>query len=354
MLVGQVRLADTTLAQGTVTLHLVSPNESGEVDSTSVDADGGFRFDLPRVPDSGGRGEIYFASIRYAGILYFGPAIAQADQLDSLYLVQVYDVETAPLEGADLVISTRNLFLEQHDEAGWQATDLFELRNELDRTLVADEGGLVWSYPLPEGATDFQLGDATALPDDAIVFSEGRIELRAPLPPGDRVFVARYSIPGPPIALPMPGVTEVMELLVREPAPRLDVDGLLAVELVSIEPGSSYRRYSGVDLEALVVSLDEAEVEGGGLRPEWLTALLVLILGGAGLLAVYRPGRRVAARIVQPAVADTETGGAGGAVSRKSLILRVAKLDARLAEAESAEETERLQAERARLLAMIS
>ncbi len=353
MLTGQVRLADTTLTQGTVILHLVSPNESGEVDSTKVDAEGRFRFDLPRVPDSDGSGEIYFASIRYAGILYFGPAIARAIQLDSVYLVQVYDVEPAPPEGASLVISTRNLFLEQSNEDGWRATDLFELRNDLNRTLVAEDGGLVWSYPLPAGATDFALGDASALPEEAITFSDGRIELRAPLPPGDRVFVARYTIPAPPIELPMPGVTEVMELLVREPAPPLDVEGLTAVELVTIEPGSSYRRYSREDIQDLVVSLVEGE-STSGLPTEWLAVFLIMLLGGAGLFAIYRPRRRAAEMVARQQLGSVEGYRSGNSVTRESLLLRIARLDARLAEMEGSDEAEELKAERARLLATIT
>lgn len=352
MLTGQVRIADTTLTEGTVILHGVSPNESGEVDSTSVDTQGRFRFDLPRVPDSGGGGQIYFASIRHEGILYFGPAIAQPDQLDSTYVVQVYGVQVAPIDGAQLAISTRNLFFEIDDGGGWRATDLFEIRNDLDRTLVADDEGMVWSYPLPAGATDFQLGDATALPDNAVTFVDGRIELRAPLPPGERVFVARYAIPAPPLEIPMPGVTETMEFLVREPAPALDVDGLEPVALVSIEPGSSYRRYSGTDIESIDVRVDDAE-DQGVLPPEWLTAILLAVLGGAGLFAIYRPNKRVAALIQeQPSstsVADTSPASA----TRESLILDIARLDARLDELDDPVEAERLQMERARLLTMI-
>lgn len=353
VLTGQVRLADTTLTQGTVILHLVSPNESGEVDSTTVDAEGRFRFDLPRVPDSDGRGEIYFASIRHAGILYFGPAIARAIQLDSVYLVQVYDVEPAPPEGVSLVISTRNIFLEQPNEDGWRATDLFELRNDLNRTLVAQDGGLVWSYPLPAGATDFALGDASTLPDDAITFSDGRIELRAPLPPGDRVFVARYTIPASAFELPMPGVTEVMELLIREPAPPLNVDGLEAIELVSIEPGSSYRRYSGEDIQDLVVRLVEGESRSG-LPSEWLTVFLILLLGGAGLFAIYRPHRRAAEMVASQQSLSVDDDGPRNSGTRKSLLLRVAQLDARLAETEDSDEAEKLSTERASLLATLS
>ena len=72
-------------------LHQVSPDFTGEIDSVAVGPGGSFRLTLPHVPDHEARSEVFFASLRYREILYFGPAITDPIHLDSLYLIQVYD-----------------------------------------------------------------------------------------------------------------------------------------------------------------------------------------------------------------------------------------------------------------------
>ncbi|HZD03804.1 MAG TPA: hypothetical protein VE173_02770, partial [Longimicrobiales bacterium] len=105
----------------TVVLHRVTVDTAGEIDSVRVDSNGRFRFRLPSVPDPGGRGEIYFASVRHQGILYFGAAIHRAVQLDSLYTIEVYDTAVVPAGGADLPLEVRYVVAEP-SENGWQIT----------------------------------------------------------------------------------------------------------------------------------------------------------------------------------------------------------------------------------------
>ena len=73
-------VADTALAEGVVVLHHVSDGEQGEVDSVRVGEEGSFSFTLPRAPDPG-RSDIYFASVRHDGVLYFGPAITRVPRV---------------------------------------------------------------------------------------------------------------------------------------------------------------------------------------------------------------------------------------------------------------------------------
>ena len=142
-------LGDSALGSATVVLHHVAESEQGEIDSTRAAPDGSFSFDLPTVPDPG-RDEVYFASVRHSGILYFGSPVNMAVQLDSLYEIRVYDTVTTPATGVQLPVEVRNIFLEANGDR-WQVTDLFQLRNDGERTLVAPENGYVWRYPLPEG-----------------------------------------------------------------------------------------------------------------------------------------------------------------------------------------------------------
>ncbi|MFC1575493.1 hypothetical protein ACFL5A_02455 [Gemmatimonadota bacterium] len=99
LLFGQVLVGSEPLEDGIVLLHQVSAEASGEIDSVRVEVDGTFQFFLPYVPDHTVHPEIFFASIEYRGLLYFGPALTDAIQLDSLYLIQAYDTVSVPEGG---------------------------------------------------------------------------------------------------------------------------------------------------------------------------------------------------------------------------------------------------------------
>ena len=129
---GSVQLADSALRVGTVVLHRVSDIEQGEIDSTRV-SNGLFSFTLPGIPNPA-LGDIYFASVRHQGVMYFGPPITQAIDLDSAYVIQVWDTILAPAEGLDVALQSRVLFFDPQGSS-WTVTDLFELRNDLDRTV---------------------------------------------------------------------------------------------------------------------------------------------------------------------------------------------------------------------------
>ena len=123
-------------------------------------------------------------------------------QLDSLYEIRTYDTLMAPEPGIPLPVQARNIFLEGEDGA-WQVTDLLQVRYEGDRTVVAREGGAVWRYPLPPGAMDPSVveGDFGV---EALDFEEGDVVVRSALPPGERLFVVRYTLPDPFLSLPLP------------------------------------------------------------------------------------------------------------------------------------------------------
>ncbi len=335
---------------GTVTLHRVTPDTAGELHSTRLGPDGGFSFRLPAVPDPGGRGDVYFASTRYRGILYFGTAVNRAVQLDSIYRIQVYDTTAAPPGGGSFPVAVRNLFLEQiEDEGPWRVVDLIQISNPGDRTVVAAEGEPVWSYPLPEGASDFQVGEGDISPG-SVTFEEGGVVVEAPIPPGERTYLFRYRLPELEFTLPLPGTTERLELLVREPAPPLSVPGLSRAETVELEPGSSYRRYAAADLEGRVVEVSRGS-SAGSVDIRWIAVGLALVLAVAGILAVRR-GR------TGPAPLGPEKGAHGApmpASERERILLRIAELDDEFEEIESPSEAERerYRDERGRLLARL-
>jgi hypothetical protein len=325
LLQGQAFVGDSVLGSGTVVLHEVTTVSQGEIDSVRVAPDGTFTLRLPAEPDRVDE-RFYFASLRHDGILYFGSALTEPQQLDSLYRIQAYDTLAVPVGGREIPILARNIFFEPAGE-DWQVTDIFQLRNEEGRTLVSPEGdGAVWRYPLPEGARDFNSGqDGLSL--DGSTLEEGSVVVRAAIAPGDRVFVFRYVLEDLFGSLPTPGVTGAFDLLVREPSPRVGVEGLELVGRVELEAGSTYRRYSGADVGPERVRLVEAEV-AGELPVEWIAVLMGMALAVVALVVmktVRRPGASLAES--GPGTSGARTGAGAGVGGRQALLLEVARLD---------------------------
>ena len=338
ILEGIVLEGDSTLDAGTVVLHRVGPDGAGgEVDETTVGAGGEFRFLLPGLADANAQGNIYFTSVDYEGVLYFGTGITVLEQLDSAYVIHVFQTEEVPPEGVSLPLEVRTMFIEFAGEE-WVVTDLFALDNRGTRTLVAQDDGVVWSYPLPAGATRAELGEGD-MPPDAVTFEGGRVFVSAPLPPGDRLLMIRYRLEDLGATIPAPGSTEVFEVLIKEPAPPLRIEGLAPVDVVALGPESTYRRYGGAELVDLNLTIVETE-DRGAPPLEWFAVLAAMMLLAAGVLAYAQPRRAV------PVGADLELG-------REALILEVARVDDALAEAADPDTRSELLERRAALLSLL-
>jgi hypothetical protein len=306
ILEGRVLLGDSAMPGGTVVLHRVSDVEQGEIDSTRV-SNGSFSFRLPGLPNPA-VGELYFASVRHQGVMYFGPAITQPIQLDSTYLIQAYDTILAPPEGMNLALEGRIVIFEPQGES-WSVMDVFTLHNELDRTIVARPGGRVWEYPLPGTATD--VTSEGEMSTDVLAYEDGGIVARGAIPPGERMFMVRYSLPSPEVSIPTVDTTGFFEVLVREPAPPIDITGLTPAGSEEIA-GGQYRRYSGeaVALPSVDISLGE---EAEPPPVEWVAVILAIVLAAGGVVALRARSARTSA------AARTDR--------RQELLLDVARLD---------------------------
>ncbi len=305
---GRVTLGDAGVGNAMVTLHEVALGGGSEIDSLMVAEDGSFAFELPGVPHPES-GTVFFASTLYEDILYFGVPVNSLIQLDSTYVIRVYETEPAPPGGANFPVSVRNLFL-QDMGTGWTVVDLIQIRNDGFRTLIPANGEPVWSYPLLGGAQDFEVGESD-LAEDAVRFADGRMYISAPVPPGERLYAVRYAVPGHQFVAPLPGLTETMELLVLEPSPPTVVTGLQPLPPVEVEEGVTYRRYAAGDIVDDAVGLLMGE-EAEELPLEWMAVILTVILAWLGLYAVYR----------DPARATASTAG-----ERRRLLREVAILD---------------------------
>jgi hypothetical protein len=347
-----------------VVLHRVDAVDAGALDTLPAAADGTFRFSLPTVPDPAGRGELYFASVEHQGVLYFGPPVSTAAELDSLYRIEVYDTLTVPAGGADLPVAVRYMLVEETGQ-GWSVTDLIELEVTGDRTLVAADSGATWRYLLPAGITDVQVGGGDIAPVSTVFEGEG-FTVSMPLTPGSRQMVLRYALPSLDLELPLPGETGELEVLVREPAPAIEVEGLVEVQPVELEPGVSYRRFAAASLvdSAVVLRAGEGAPGAGSDTLPWLMVITALGLTAVGVWAVRRGGPAPApgsgtARGTGPGpgrVDGTGAAGTAGAMTadeRERTLLEIARLDERIEATTQAAEIDRLRAERAALLARL-
>jgi len=305
---GEVRVADEPADTGTVVLHRVSASFTGEVDSVAVGSGGGFEFVIPGLPEATGE-DVYFASIRYQGVLYFGGPVTEAADTVGTYLIRAYPAVGAT-PGIHLPLRVRNTFAERAESGtGWRITDLFEIENNTQTTIIASEHGPSWSYPLPPGAVDFAVGESD-LASEAASYSGGRVNTSAPVPPGESVYLFRYRIAADAFTLPLEGATGSMELLFREPAGEFTVGGLAAVGPTELE-GGIFRRFAGRELAPSVVTVEPGRTAVPLDSVRLVAVLLALALTVAGSFLAMR------ARLRPARVAD----------SRRQTLVEIARLD---------------------------
>ncbi len=311
VLSGQVLVGDVPADTGTVVLHRVSATFTGEVDSTRVGPDGVFEVPVPDLAVEPA-GDVFFASIRYRNVLYVGGAITSTGDLADNYVIRAHPTVGAG-PGISLPIRVRNFFAVRDGAgSGWSVTDLFELRNDYGATVVSSEAGASWSYALPPGAVDFEVGESD-LPPGAASFGGGRIHVSAPIPPGESVYLLRYRIPAGEFTIPLEGVTESMELLIREPAGDLSVAGLMATEPITLDD-VTYRRFAGREVAPSVVRVGTGSplLPGGNLA--LLAVVLTLALALVGAVLAFRTRAR-------PPIAAADR--------RRRVLVEVARLDER-------------------------
>ena len=303
-------MGDELADSGTIVLHRVSAFFTGEVDSAAVGPGGAFELRVPETPAPGGT-DVYFASVRWDEVLYFGSAITGPPEQGTPYVVQAYPAAEAGTASPPVRVRVRNLFLELADPApGWRAMDLFELRNAAPATVVAGPSGATWSYPLPPGAVEFSVGESDLSPGAASV-SAGRVHVSSALRPGESVYLFRYRVSGDVLRIPMEGPTASMELLIREPAGELSVQGLAAAEPVELD-GTTYRRFAGREMAPAPVVVRSGDASAPVASIPVLAAVLAVALAVVGATAAMRAHSRRA-----PSAAG----------SRRQDLLEIAELD---------------------------
>lgn len=283
---GRLLLDGAPADSGTVVLHRVTPTDAGPVDSVRVGEEGRFRFELPELPQEAS-GEVYFASSRRDGVLYFGSPITDTVPLDSIYTIASYGTRPAPEAGLPFPVANRNLFVDE-GPMGWRVTDLIEIRNDSAATWVpGPDEHPVWRYPLPPGARSFRVGDGDLSPD-AVRFEDGALLVYSPVPPGEHLYMIQYELEDLEFSLPLPGTTETLEVLMKEPAPDVTLGGLERRQPVQLEPEVFYARWRADDVADRVVRVQRDEQGTPNDPRAWLGVALALVLLGAAIWAVRR------------------------------------------------------------------
>ncbi|MDE2762109.1 MAG: hypothetical protein OXQ94_16975 [Gemmatimonadota bacterium] len=306
VLAGRVLVADRPADTGTVVLHRVSGEWSGEVDSVALGEGGFFHLGLPADTDD----DVFFATVRYQDILYFGQAVTGLPEPGDSYVIRAYPAlpagpETGPRVRVRNVIATRS-----DSGEGWAVVDFFELLNGLSATLVPSDVRPSWSHALPHGARDPSVGRSDLSPGMAS-FRDGRVRVTAPVPPGESVYLLRYTLPTDDFSIPLEVAVGSMELLITEPAGDLAVAGLAAVDGVELE-GVRYRRFAGRDMAPSVVTVTAGTTRLPFGSLSLAAVFLTLLLACAGALVAARSRSAVA----------------GPASSRRRrVLLEIARLD---------------------------
>lgn len=310
VLVGELLLAGLPVDTGTVVLHRITPEEAGDIDSTAIGAGGSFRLDLPNLPVPGS-GEVFLASTRYEGVLYAGTPISDPLQLDTLYTIRAYPSVTAPAGGMSFPVSRREVWVDE-GPFGWQVTDVLEIMNSEAATRIpAAAGGAVWRYPLPADAIGGRILQVGPSAGPARV--EGTTLVASnPILPAENYYVVQYDLESIEFDLPLPGETGIVQVMVREPAPAVRVEGLARQPSEELEFGAIFMRWAGQTLRDQSIAIRMGE-EGGPTVLAWTSLGLALVLVAAGSVAIR--GR------------DAPVPVSGRRRIRRDIVVDIAKLD---------------------------
>jgi hypothetical protein len=325
---GVLRVGGAPADTGTVVLHRVTPEAAGPADSVRVGPGGAFAF-TPE-PPPGVDGAMYFATYRHEGVLFFAPPVAEFEAylaLEGPWAIDAWPSRPLPPEGGSFRVTYRNIFIEE-GPLGWRVTDVFEVGHEDPWSWTSPDPGAgvpVWSHPLPPSALNVQAAETEA--DLASLrLDRGALELLAPFPPGDRLFVVRYDLPSLEATFPLVGMNRVVELLVREPAPAFWVEGLRADAPVELEEGTEYRRWWAEGVRDIAPRIQLGE-PAAGIHPAWWAVGLALLLVAVGS-ALFAGPARSGAPVGPPLPAGTP------GRTRHQIKVEIAHLDEALARGE--------------------
>jgi hypothetical protein len=278
VLQGRVVKHGEPVAGAEVTLHRVTSSASGPVSEQRSAPDGSFRFVLPPVDTAGFT--VFFTTAEYRAVRYFGAPLHEGEPPEG-YAVQVYDT-TSSLPDS-VVLARRDAVLIPGNDGGWEVNEIVRVRNVAGRTLVPRDGIRSWELRLPANAREFEAGEGEVAPEQIRLVGD-RVVLLSPLVPGEHELFFRYTLPAgtDSAAFPLAGPVDTLNLYVRQPAPRVTVQGLANTRSVTVQ-GERFIQYGATGLPASSrISLAFDDAGGPPVSPvaAGVGAAVVLLLLG--------------------------------------------------------------------------
>ncbi len=282
---GRVVYGDVGVPNTVVELHRITPFDSGEIASTTTDTVGRFAFPLEPVP--GASFTVYFATTEHLSVRFFGNPMHPDSAAAFEYLLPVYDTTSVLAE--PIRFASRDLFMEPDLLGGWEVLEILRIVNPTTMAYVGTGGLGPWEFHLPEGASDFQVGQADVLPHE-LSWVDDRVLHLTPVTPGTREAFISYRLPRGPAAaaLQVSEPTDTLNLYVRDNSHLTSIAGLQTTRTITAE-GQDYIQYSGIGLEpGAVIALAWSRAEGPPIDPRLAAVLITVLLLGVGLIAAIR------------------------------------------------------------------
>ena len=274
-----------------VVLHRVGPDSAGPLDSVRADSRGRYSFKYLR---SGSDEAIYFVSASHDGIAYFTAPLGEGNVSGDDGEITVFDTTSGSVpmsvRGHHVVISAVDA------NARRSVVEVYDLSNDSSVTRIAigdSPEKATWRAHLIPGATDFRVsqGDIAAA---AVSFTNGTVNVFAPIAPGFKQLSFSYSLPAKafPLKLPVEKPTGVYEILIEEKVGDVTGPHLREVDPVTVDE-RNFRRFLGSDIPENSVALVDlpAPPPGRSIDPRFLV-VITLVLGGSMIVALAQALRR--------------------------------------------------------------
>ncbi|MFN2636256.1 MAG: hypothetical protein ABR585_04465 [Gemmatimonadaceae bacterium] len=274
-----------------VVLHRVGPDRAGPLDSVRTNRTGHYAFRYAR---TGSDDAIYFVSATYDGIAYFTPPLAEGRVAGDDGEITVFDTTSTriplSLRGHHVVVSAVDA------NALRSVLEVYDLSNDTSVTRIASSeapSGATWQTHVLPAATNFRVSQGD-IPAAAVTYTNGLVNVYAPIAPGIKQLSFSYSLPASsfPLKLPLEKTTGVYEIMIEEQSGSVTGPHLREVEPVTVE-SRNFRRFLASDMpENSVAVIDlPAPPPARGADSRYLVAL-TLVLGSAMVLALAWALRR--------------------------------------------------------------
>jgi hypothetical protein len=324
-------------ARAMVVLHRIGRDRQGPLDSAVTDAAGRFRFRFPFDSTA-----LHILTSAHHGVQYFSePVHTASGRPDTSLVFAVHD--TSSRQGVSF--AARHIVLSAPAEDGARnVVELVAISNVGPLTRVpAAPGGISWEWAVPGGAVALAVAEGD-LPPGAVALEDGRIVVRAPLPPGLREITVEYFLPpGTPVArFPFDAEVPAVNLLVEEPEAEITAPGLAPADSITVIEARTFRRWNGaVGPGAVLVVRLPVPGRWGRVAIAGLIAIVALALAWATMRVLRTPAPAAAMRASPDAILDEivrvdalrAAAGAHDPAEAARLDARRAELKARLAAA---------------------